>query len=155
MSSNTFNATRRDESLEQAVRDALAHYAPLQMWQHSIDLQAGEGTVVLSGHARSQAEKEIAEKLVRAVRGVTSVENKLIVDGDLEVAVAQALGIDARTGSAFPGILVGVVFGTAFLKGRIASEDVKKAAGEIASRVAGVQRVSNELIVLAKVAASA
>jgi osmotically-inducible protein OsmY len=155
MSSNTFNATQRDESLEQAVRDALARYAPLQMWQHSIAMQAGEGTVVLNGNVRSQAEKEIAEKLARSVKGVTSVENQLIVDGDLEVALAQALGVDARTNSAFPGILVGVVFGTAFLKGRVASEDVKKAAGEITSQVTGVQRVSNELIVLAKVAAPA
>ena len=154
MSSNTY-ATKRDPNLEQAVRDALGRYAPLKMWQHSIDVQASNGTVVLLGNVRSQAEKEIAEKLARAVRGVTSVENQLIVDGDLEVAVAQALGADARTSGAFPGILVGVVFGTAFLKCTGASEDVKKAAGEIASQVAGVQRVSNELIVLVKVAAPA
>ena len=155
MSSNTFNTTKRDASLEQAARDALDRYAPLQMWRHSIDVQAREGTVVLTGNARSQAEKQVAEKLVRSVKGVISVENHLVVDGDLEVAVAQALAADARTGNAFPGILVGVVFGTAFLKGTVASEEVKKAAGEIASKVAGVQRVSNELIVLAKVAAPA
>jgi osmotically-inducible protein OsmY len=155
MSSNTLNVTKRDVNLEQAVRDALDRYAPLRMWQHSIEVQASGGTVVLAGNARSQAEKEIAEKFVRSVKGVTSVENRLIVDGDLEVAVAQALAADARTGSAFPGILVGVVFGTNFLKGTVASQDVKKAAGEIASQVAGVQRVSNELIVLAKVAAPA
>ena len=155
MSSNTFKVTQRDENLEQAMRGALARYAPLQMWRHSIDVQASEGIVILTGNARSQAEKEIAEQLVRSVKGVTSVENKLTVDGDLEVAVAQALGADARTSSAFPGILVGVVFGTTFLKGTVASEDVKKAAGEIASQVAGVQRISNELIVPAKAAAPA
>ena len=154
MSSNTY-ATKRDPNLEQAVRDAQSRYTPLKMWQHSIDIQASDGSVILIGSVRSQAEKEIAEKLARAVKGVTSVENQLVVDGDLEVAVAQALGADARTSSAFPGILVGVVFGTAFLKGTVASEEVKKAAGEIASQVAGVQRVSNELIVLVKVAAPA
>ena len=155
MSSNTFNTTKRDANLERAVRDSLDHYAPLQMWKHSIDVQASDGIVVLTGNARSQAEKQVAEKLARSVKGVTSIDNQLVVDGDLEIAVAQALAADTRTRGAFPGILVGVVFGTTFLKGRVVSKEVKQAAGEIASQVAGVQRVSNELIVLAKVAAPA
>jgi hyperosmotically inducible protein len=153
MTPNTSNSTQQDTRLEQAVRRALDHYAPLRMWQHSIQIQANNGTVVLSGCARSQAEKEVAGNLARAVKGVTSVENQLIADGDLEIAIAQALAADARTRDAFPGVLVGVVFGTVYLKGTAVSENVKKAASEIASKIAGILRVSNELIVPAKAAA--
>ncbi len=154
MSTNTLNSTQRDARMEAAVRDALDRYAPLRMWRHSFQVQASDGKVVLSGSVRSQPEKEMAETLARQVRGVASVENQLMVDSDLELAVAQALGTDARTLAGFPGILVGVVFGVVYLKGTVPSEELKKAAGEIASRVAGVQRISNELRVPANAPAA-
>jgi osmotically-inducible protein OsmY len=155
MSSNTPNSTKHDAVLEQAVRDAMGGYAPLQMWRHSINIQASDGRVVLTGNVRSQANKEIAEQFARSVKGVTAVENHVVVDSDLELAITQALAADARTCGAFPGILVGVVFGVAFLKGTVASPEVKQAAGEIASRIAGVRRVSNELIVADRIAVPA
>jgi osmotically-inducible protein OsmY len=153
MTPNTSNSNQHDANLEQTVRDALDRYPPLRMWQHSIQIQANNGAVILSGSARSQAEKQIAGNLARAVKGATSVENQLIADGDLEIAIAQALATDARTRDAFPGVLVGVVFGTVYLKGTAVSDDVKKAASEIASKIGGILRVSNELVVLAKPAA--
>ena len=61
--------------------------------------------------------------------------------------------VDERTRDAFPGILVGVVFGTVYLKGTAASEAVKKAAGEIVGRIENVRQVSNELVLPAKAAA--
>ncbi len=153
MTPNTANSTQHDATLEQSVRNALDRYTPLRVWQHSIQIQANNGAVVLSGCARSQAEKEVAGNLARAVKGVTAVENRLIADGDLEIAIAQALAADARTRDAFPGVLVGVVFGTVYLKGTAVSDDVKKAASEITSKIAGILRVSNELTVPAKAAA--
>jgi osmotically-inducible protein OsmY len=145
MSLNTFDSNPHDANLETAVRDALEQYAPLSMWKHSVQVRANAGTVTLSGTARSQAEKEVAENLVSRVKGVSTVQNQLIVDSDLELAVAQALVSDARTRPGFPGILVGVVFGVAYLKGTAPTKELKQAAGEIASQVAGVARVSNEL----------
>ena len=153
MTPNTDDSVRHDASLEQAVRNALDHYTPLRMWRHSFQIQASDGKATLTGNARSQAEKEVAGNLARAVKGITTVDNQMIADGDVELAVAQALGVDERTRDAFPGILVGVVFGTVYLKGTAASDAVKKAAGEIASGIQSVQRVSNELILPAKAAA--
>jgi hypothetical protein len=48
--------------------------------------------------------------------------------------------------NSFPGILVGSAFGEMFLKGNVASEDIKQAAQEIAAKVDGVREVNNQLV---------
>ncbi len=133
--------------LSAAVHNALAQSTPLRVWMSRLTIDAQDNTVTLTGVVRSRATKTIAVQIARSVPGVSQVQNKLVADEDTEVAVAQALGADARTRNAFPGVLVGVVFGVAFLKGVIASEAGKNAAGEISAQVAGVERVSNELTV--------
>ena len=45
----------------------------------SIGVETLEGTVQLSGFARSQAERERAAELARGVRGVRSVQNNIVV----------------------------------------------------------------------------
>ena len=149
MTLNTTVHKTADIALTTAVRDALMRHTPIRVWGHNVDVDVHAGIVILSGVARSRAARETAEKLARGVRGVTSVENQIVVDNDVEVAVAQALASDPRTRAGFPGILVGVVFGVAYLKGMVGSAEIKNAATEIIGRVAGVQRVSNELIVAA------
>lgn len=150
MSPNNSGAIQHDANLEIAVRDALDQNALPRIWKHSIQVRASAGTVVLSGAVRNHTIKEIAENLARAVKGTSAVQNEIVVDSDLELAIAQALASDPRTRTGFPGILVGVVFGVVYLKGTAATEELKKAAGEIAGRIAGVLRVSNELMVPAK-----
>lgn len=137
-----------DVALARTVRDALEKYAPIRIWGHNIQIDAHAGTVTLLGIARSHTVKEIAERLVRGVKGVSAVQNKLVVDFDIEIDVAQALASDPRTRAGFPGILVGVVFGITYLKGIVASAEIKSAATEITRRVPGVRLVSNELITL-------
>ncbi len=138
--------SHQNDVLAISVREKLRQYAPLRLPVNDLQVGSRNGAVTLSGKVRSQAIKNTAEELARKVRGVSTVENRLIADTDVEVAVAQALASDARTRAGFPGILVGVVYGTAFLKGTVASAEIKKAAGEIAAKVPGVLRVSNELV---------
>ena len=45
----------------------------------SISVETLNGTVMLSGFAKSSAEKSQAEKLTRTAKGVTSVKNDLVV----------------------------------------------------------------------------
>ena len=138
MSLNHSKPNYEDDRLESAVREALDRDTALRMWKNSIEVRASAGTVVLAGNLRSQTEKETAETLARGVKGVVGVDNQLVIDADLEREIALALSADARTRAGFPGILVGVVLGVGFLKGTVASEDIRKAAGEIAGKVVGV-----------------
>ena len=137
--------TSIDEALIMAVRDALASYVPIRILGDSVELDARDGTVVLSGIVQSHTSRETAGQIVSKVPGVKAVENKLVVDAEVELAVAQALAADPRTRVAFPGILVGVVFGVVYLKGQVASAEIKTAANQVASKVPGVRSVSNEL----------
>jgi osmotically-inducible protein OsmY len=135
------------EALVSTIWEALCQYNPIRMWRDTVQVEAHAGDVVLSGVVRSHTARETAERIARAVKGVSAVENKLVVDADVEVAIAQALGADPRTRGGFPGILVGVVFGYVYLKGAVAAAEIKNAAGEVALKVAGVRSVSNELSV--------
>lgn len=135
-----------DIALARTVRDALEKHTPIRIWGHNIQIDAHAGTITLSGIARSHAVKGTAERLAREVKGVSAVQDKLIVDLDVETAVAQALASDSCTGAGFPGILVGVVFGIVYLKGTVASTEIKATATEITRRVPGVRSVSNELL---------
>ena len=48
----------------------------------NIDVQVQKGAVTLKGKVRSEKQREKAEKLVKKVKGVTSVANQLIVSQD-------------------------------------------------------------------------
>lgn len=143
--------SQRDESLVMAVRDALRQSDRLRIWGDRIHIDASDGKVVISGGVRSRSAKESASMLASQVKGVSTVENNLFVDSDVELAVAQALANDPRTLAAFPGILVGCTFGLVFLKGTVENAAMKAAASEIATKVPGVDAVSNELTPLAVV----
>ena len=144
-----------NETLITAVRHALDRYDPIRILHDKIQIDADGGTVVLSGVVRSQTTKAIAAQVIHQVKGVTGIENRLVVDAEVELAVAQAVGADARTQSAFPGILVGVVFGLVYLKGQVPTPEIKKAAAEIAAKVPGVRSISNELTILSEAKATA
>lgn len=146
MAETTMTPSTQDQELAQAAERALMSYAGVRVWTDALEINANNGIVDIGGHVRTRAEKEVTEDVVLKVKGVKDVVSHLYVDSDLEIAVAQALGKDARTRGSFPGILVGSGFGEIYLKGDVASEDIKKAAGEIAGKVEGVKYVSNQLV---------
>jgi len=135
----------RDKALETEAREALVSNPGIRVWTDALDFKARRGIIEISGHVRTHAEKQVAEDAIIQVNDVKDVINSLYVDTDLEIAVAQALGNDARTRGSFPGILVGSGFGEIYLKGNVASQEIKKAAGEIAAKVDGVRSVVNAL----------
>lgn len=136
----------QDQALEAAALDALMNYPGVRVWTDALALKARKGFIEISGHVRTHAEKQVTEDVIIQLNDVKDVINKLYVDTDLEIQVAQALGKDARTHGSFPGILVGSAFGEIYLKGNVASPEIKKAAGEIAAQIEGVRSVNNQLV---------
>ncbi len=138
--------TLSDTELAEAAREAVLRYSTLRIWGHTLQISATDGVVTLAGHVRTRASSDTAERVIRQVKGVKDVINKLYIDTNLEVAVAEALTNDARTVNSFPGILVGSAFGEIFLKGTVASPEIKTAAEQIAAKVDGVRAVTNQLV---------
>jgi osmotically-inducible protein OsmY len=117
----------------------------VRVWTDALEITASNGILELNGHVRTMAEREVTEEIVLDVKGVHDVISHIYVDTDMEIAVGKALGSDPRTRGSFPGILVGVAFGEVYLKGSVSSQEIKKAAGEIAAQVDGVRAVVNAL----------
>lgn len=145
MAEATMARSGQDEALELAAMDALQNYAGVRVWTDALDVKANNGIVDIGGHVRTRAELEVTENVILKTKGVKDVVSHLYVDTDLEIAVGKALGNDTRTRGSFPGILVGSAFGEIYLKGSVTSQEIKKAAAEIAAKVEGVHSVNNQL----------
>lgn len=145
MADTTMARSAQDEALELAAIESLQNYSGVRVWTDALDLKAENGVVDVGGHVRTRAEREVTENVILKTKGVKDVVSHLYVDTDLEIAVGKALGNDSRTRGSFPGILVGSAFGEIYLKGSVTSQDIKKAAAEIAAKVEGVRSVNNQL----------
>jgi osmotically-inducible protein OsmY len=145
MAEATMARSSQDTALAGAAAQALIDYSGVQVWADALDITANNGIVEIGGHVRTRAEREVTENVLLKTPGVKDVISHLYVDTDLEIKVGKALGDDPRTRGSFPGILVGSAFGDIYLKGGVASQDIKKAASEIATKVDGVRSVINSL----------
>lgn len=85
MEENTHINKAPDEIIRQNVMDQLRHdpgIDPLKM-----EVEVKNGVVTLKGKADTEKEKQLSEKIARAVEGVNSVENHL----HIEVGIIHAL----------------------------------------------------------------
>ena len=106
----------------------------------SISITVQQGAVVLSGHLDSETNRSSIEACARGVPGVTAVHNRLVVDRELELAVAQALAQNARTR---PFVIpVGSVHGWVRLGGEVPCREVQLASQEAAGAVPQVRGVT-------------
>lgn len=87
------------------------------------------------------ANKARAERLARQVPGVLQVENRIVPDREVEVAVTQVLARDARTRG--QPIYVYVKHGVVTLSGKIDSATVRAAAEEVAATIPQPRAIVN------------
>lgn len=109
----------------------------------TIDVAVRDGVVVLSGYAATSESKVRAARVARRVPGVLRVENRIVTDGEVAVAVAQALASDAQTRE--QRILVHAGHGVVTLGGEISSDNIRAAAEEVAAGVPQVRGVINKI----------
>lgn len=105
----------------------------------SIDLEVHAGKVQLVGHVIKAYHRQLAETLVKAVPGVNALHNELVVDSELAIEVAQALGADPRTRPYI--ILVGAFHGWVHLNGEVSTPEARSAVEEVAASVSQVRGV--------------
>jgi osmotically-inducible protein OsmY len=99
-----------------------------------LNIAVHNGVVTVTGNIASSTHRQRVEDSIRRVRGVRSLQNLPIGDDEVEVAVAQALGRDPRTGRFI--ILVSATLGIVRLSG-----DVPAVAIDRARAVLGVREV--------------
>ena len=133
-----------DEVLGAAVDNALWSDRILRNTDYQqIGITVEAGVIWLRGHVSTRINKRNAEEAARSVAGVLGVENDLIADEELVLAVAQALGKEERTRS--ERIAVGVRNGFITLNGQVGSAAIRDAAEAIAASIPPVRGVINYL----------
>jgi len=110
---------------------------------NEMDVTVENGVVILRGHVVTPSNRYRAENAARSVSGVLGIENRLVVDDDLVINVAQTLGTDKRT--CLENVLVGAQSGVIILNGEVASASIREAAEEVAASDPQVRGVVNYL----------
>jgi osmotically-inducible protein OsmY len=118
------------------IRRGVLAYTP-------IEIVVQDGLAILRGHVNTSGERQRVEDIVQKMRGVQGLENRLVIDYEVEVAVAQALGRDPRTRNYI--VKVSSRFGRVFLQGRVPTPEIQTAAEEVAATVPQVRSVINRL----------
>lgn len=141
-----------DRDLKQQVQNALD-------WEPSIDatdvgVSASEGVVTLRGYVRTFAEKQMAERVALRVFGARAVANDLDVRlptsferTDTELAQAALTALSWNSLVPEGRVTVTVADGWITLKGNVAWQYQKDAAGRSVRDLFGVKGLINSIVV--------
>ncbi len=139
---------RPDDDLATDVYQSLRGSPPLRGFGlSSIDVSVSDGVVRLAGHLPNDRLRDEAITAASRTDGVLRVEDQLVIDDELESAVALAL---TRHPSLQPSkVLVSADLGKVTLEGEVETDQQVHLAVREAERVPGVVRVENRLRVRA------
>lgn len=137
---------KTDAEIEEDVEEAILRNAATDLFE--IAITVSNGMVIIDGNVDSWQEKKLAEYVVKGIKGVTGVDNRITVnynenrsDFDIQKDIEGLLANDVRIND--DAIEVEVIDGNVILSGKVGSA-ASKAHAEILSRVAGVKNVSAE-----------
>lgn len=143
----SISATTEDaKDVAQRAYDLLVEEQGLRTTTSDILIEAAAGTLVLKGRVRTNNLRRLAGRLAQAASDGWQLQNELVSDDALAVAIASQLATDPRTAGA--DIRCEVYLGSANLKGVVHSTAQRDAAQELARSVPGVDGVNNLLTVL-------
>lgn len=105
----------------------------------SFSVSTTDGIVWLTGHVTKQDHRKLMEEIACSVPGVNTVHNKLILDSDLTIYVAERLATDERSRHfIFP---VGCAHGWVHVGGVVPRRELQRAVEEMAAQVPFVRGV--------------
>lgn len=129
---------KHNHQLRQRVEDALLSYPPLRESRSPIEVSVRDGLVELRGIVRTSTMRNLAERIAWNVPGVRGVRNSLLVDSEIERAVARRLATDERTRPWSTAVKVRSIRGHVRLKGDLPAE-AQEAILQVARETFGVQ----------------
>lgn len=139
------------KDITHAVEDELHHDALVSL--DDVQVTTDKGVVTLTGVVASLLAKERAAHVAETVKGVYSVNNRIVVKptrsmdaDDLESTIVQALLVDPAT-EAFNVTVEADPAGRVALTGQSQSWAEKKLIGRVAKGVSGVTEVANHVSV--------
>ena len=135
---------RGDEDLRILARDALARHPYLTADdRRSLVVEVSDGTIRLAGNVRTPQAKVWAAQAAASVDGALGLQNEIVDDIHLEIAVAQALERAGlfRIALVYPRSSLGQVT----LFGSAPSAQAIEEIVRVASRVPGVRSVASRL----------
>ena len=137
-------AYRLDGDIERSLMEALFDSANIAETDlKGITVRSGDGMVSLIGNVRSSSAAVEAERLALSVDGGTGVENQLVTDWQIELAVANL--VTAQRIESPDSIVTHAQLGTVILEGRIPSQEAKVALIQAVQAVSGVRLVEDLL----------
>ncbi len=136
-----------DQNITQVVKQKLAWDSGLS--DDNVNVSVNDGKVTLDGKVASLTEKQRAATIVRSRKGVSEVENNLVVESrqkpndELKTSIAQAIEDDNALDSS--KIDAAIEDGTVTLTGKVDKQSKKDLAEEVVGDVAGVREVENDI----------
>jgi osmotically-inducible protein OsmY len=135
---------RPDRDLAVLARWAIERLGTLGRFDGlSTRVSATDGVVILDGHVTSRLRAAQIEAVVLTVPGVLGVENRLVSDDELTIALARELRGNARTRDHL--IRAAAHRGVITLEGRTPDAKTAETAAQIAASMPGVLRVVNRM----------
>lgn len=136
-----------DQDLQQSIRHEL-----IDEGIRTVEVQASDGIVTLTGTVASAWERSQAEEIARDHDEVDSVSNELVVESDRsDQAIGEEVARRLRNYvhyTIFDDVNVRVLDGTVTLFGKVTWGYKASEMAKMAARVAGVQEVQNDIDVL-------
>ncbi|MDY6948035.1 MAG: BON domain-containing protein, partial [Pseudomonadota bacterium] len=140
-----------DEQLAAMIERSLR--ADPRVRDSAIGVVVKDRSVTLSGNVDSLLTKRVAAALARAMRGVDSVDNRLLVpataqlfsDAEIEARIDRALARNGATRDAAIGIAV--LDGAVVLEGETDNWLARQIAETVAASIRGVHDVKNDIVV--------
>jgi osmotically-inducible protein OsmY len=141
-----------DISIEKSAQESYVFKNYLK--DDAITVKSTEGVVILTGDVAEESHKTLAQETVANLPGVTSVDNQLVITGEIPAEDSDGwISMKVKTALLFHSKVnafktkVDVKEGVVTLTGEAKSEAQKDLAGEYAKDVSGVKEVKNEMTV--------
>jgi hyperosmotically inducible protein len=151
-SSTPVRASETDDRIESSFTKSYVYKTYLK--DEHIKISSKDGAVTLSGDVYNGTHKPMAEDTAAALPGVTSVDNRIVIEGDQPAENSDTwIGIKVKAALLYRRNVSGTkteVFvkdGVVTLKGEAANQAQKDLTTEYAKDIVGVKSVSNEMTV--------